>query len=127
LNRGFHWACGCGRVEVIQYLLEQGPEPAAILEGATALHSAAYGAQPRIVQVLLERNVPVDVIDANYEATPLGWALYGWQHPSPDIQRDAYYEVVALLVAAGARVEESWLDSEDPRMRATLTSPPRWH
>lgn len=123
VNRGFHWACGGGHIEVVRYLLEQSSvNPAAILDGATALHSAAYGAQPRVVQSLLELNVPVDVIDTEYEATPLGWALYGWHNPSPDIQRDAYYEVVALLVAAGARVEESWLNSEDPRMNASLVS-----
>jgi len=126
LQRGFHWACGCGRLEVVRYLLEQGIDPAAVFDGATALHGAAYGAQPGVVRLLLEREVQVDVIDTHYEATPLGWALYGWQHPSPDIDRNDYHEVVKSLVTAGARVDEGWLNDEemrsDSRMRAALTS-----
>ena len=45
--------------------------------------------------------------------TPLGWALHGWCDPPPEAERGNYYDVVALLVAAGATVDPAWLDEKD--------------
>jgi hypothetical protein len=58
--------------------------------------------------------------------------LYAWADPPPEAKRGNYYEVVALLIAAGATVDRAWLDHPDrerpitqrvhadPRMQAAL-------
>jgi hypothetical protein len=63
--------------------------------------------------------------DDKYQSPPLGWAIHGWCDP-PAGNHGRQREVVALLVAAGAKVEPEWLDSEkvrgDPAMLAALRS-----
>src|SRR5213078_2064902 len=90
---------------------------------------AAYGGHVKLVKLLLKRKAPVNTKDESYRGTPLGWALYGWGYPPPEANRAAYYEIVALLVAAGATVEPAWLAKRGPldkqvradaRMRAAL-------
>ena len=78
------------------------------------------------MKALLRRRPRLDVRDASFGGTPLGWALHGWRERRDDpAKREPYYEVVALLVAAGAPVELDWLNEEnaktDPRMFAVLT------
>src|SRR5260370_9281649 len=120
---GFTWACGCGRTNVVEFLLEMGVNVNAMPHGETGLHCAAYGGQLNIVKLLLERRSAPDIKDKTYDATPLGWALYGWANP-PETKDGRYYEVVALLVAAGATVEPECLANEkvcsDPNMLAAL-------
>jgi hypothetical protein len=43
-------------------------------------------------------------------------SLYGWGEPAPEGRRDNYYEVVALLVAAGATVDAKWLADPNREM-----------
>jgi len=73
--------------------------------GETGLHWAAYGGYSDIVKLLLKRKAPVDIKDKRYGATPLGWGLHGWCYPPPEAKRARYHEVIALLVAAGAKVD----------------------
>src|SRR2546423_6251020 len=75
---------------------------------------AAYGGYVDTVRVLLRRNAPVNVKDATFEGTPLGWALYAWSGGGPHAGDSRYYNVVKLLVAAGATLAQEWLD-EDQR------------
>lgn len=123
MQLGFSWACGCGRTNVVEFLLEKGIDVNARPQGETGLHWAAYGGQLAIVTLLLERKALLDIKDDSYDSTPLGWALYGWGHP-PETNGGGYYEIVALLVAAGANVESEWLADEkvqsDVRMLAAL-------
>ncbi len=133
---GFAWACEFGRTSVVDFLLQKGIEVDARLrhDGQTGLHWAAYNGHVQTVQLLLERKAAVNVKDKSYDGTPLGWALYGWGDPPPEANRDGYYKVAALLVAAGAMVDPAWLadpDREialiekvraDPRMLAALGS-----
>ncbi len=123
METGFTWACGCGRTNVVEFLLEMGVNVNAMPHGETGLHCAAYGGQLNIVKLLLERRSAPDIKDKTYDATPLGWALYGWANP-PETRDGRYYEVVALLVAAGATVEPECLADEkvcsDPNMLAAL-------
>jgi ankyrin repeat protein len=123
METGFMWACGRGKTSVVEFLLEKGVDVNARRQGETALHWAAYGGQSDIVTLLLERKALVDIKDESYGATPLGWALHGWGHP-PEANGGRYYELVALLVAAGATVESQWLVDEkvrsDVRMLAAL-------
>jgi len=115
---GFAWACEYGRTNVVDYLLQKGIDVGARLrhDGQTGLHWAAYGGHLDAVKLLVERNAPVNAIDGSYELTPLGWALYGWNNPSPESNRAGYYQVVAVLVAAGGTLSPSWENDEDRRL-----------
>jgi ankyrin repeat protein len=116
MELGFQWACEYGRTSVVAFLLKQGIEVGASPHGETGLHWAAYGAHADIVKLLLKRKAPVEVKDIRFDGTPLGWALYGWGESSPGAKRGRYYEIVALLVAAGATVNPAWLDEKDRGM-----------
>jgi hypothetical protein len=128
MTDGFTWACEYGRTEVIEFLLDHGIDAGTYLprpHGQTGLHWAAHGAHVDAVKLLLTRHAPVDAKDQTFDETPLGWALHGWRSGRPeDARRDAYYDVVRLLVAAGATVKPEWLADKqvvaDPRMGAAL-------
>jgi hypothetical protein len=130
MHNAFAWACQYGRTSVVDFLLQRGMQIDAKLphNGQTGMHWAASNAHVDTVKLLLERQAPVDAKDETWGGTPLGWALHGWgeawrHQPSGDT-RERYYEVVALLVDAGAVVKPEWLVDEniraDPRMVAAL-------
>jgi ankyrin repeat protein len=95
-------------------------------DGETGLHWAAYEGNGDIVRLLLDRGARVDLKDQSYGGTPLGWALYGWgaeeRHGGT-----RYYEVVALLARAGAKLDPDWYEEDGDRQRAVkkLQSDPR--
>ena len=129
LKDGFTWACEYGHTNVVEHLLDRGVDASEVLprpHKQTGLHWAAYGGHPNTVKALLRRNPPLDVRDASFNGTPLGWALYAWweRRTQGGASLEPYYEIVALLVAAGAPVEPRWLGDEDmqadPRMFAAL-------
>jgi ankyrin repeat protein len=104
MELGFMWACEYGRTSVVAFLLQKGMRVSAQPHGETALHWAAYGGHSDIVKLLLKQKAPLDIKDQRYGATPLGWALHGWCYPPPEAKRARHYEVIALLVAGGAKV-----------------------
>jgi hypothetical protein len=64
------------------------------------------------------------VRDDSHGATPLGWALYGWQYLPLGATRVNYYAIAARLVGAGAVFERESVPAEtlaaDTRMQAAL-------
>jgi uncharacterized protein len=92
------------------------------LFGETALHWAALLGEDRLAGRLIEGS-DLDLRDEKYNSPPLGWAIHGCYNP-PAGNQGRQREVAALLVAAGARVESEWLESEqvraDPAMPAVL-------
>lgn len=128
MKNAFVWACGYGRTEVAEFLLDRGIEVDARFQshgrGHTALHLAGYHAHLEIARILIRRGASIDVTDETWGTTPLVWALHAWsQDPTAPIER--YYDVVAMLVAAGATVKPEWLEWDrvqaDPEMLGALT------
>ena len=125
---GFSMACTYGRADVVDCLLDRGIDVGTQIRGHgeshTALHVAAFHGHVEVVRVLLRRGARVDVIDKTWGTPPLVWALTGWSR-EPVIDDGRYYEVVALLVGAGANVKPDLLDWDkaraDPKMIAALT------
>jgi len=121
LTDGFAWACEFGRTAVVDFLLKKGMQVYAKLphHGQTGLHWAACGGHANTVKLLLDRGAPIDAKDENFDGTPLAWALYSWGNSPGMAKRGQYYEVVALLVRAGAKLDSSWFEEEgDERSRA---------
>ena len=113
---GFTWACEFGRIEVIDFLVRGRIQADARLSrGETGLHWAAYGGHAAAVRLLLEHGARVDAIEEEYDGTPLGWALYGW---GAENAQGSFYEAVALLARAGAKLEAAWFEGDEDRRRA---------
>jgi hypothetical protein len=69
--------------------------------------------EDRLVERLIAGS-DLDLKDTQYHSPPLGWAIHGWSNP-PAGNQGRQREVVALLVAAGAKVEPEWLENEKVR------------
>ena len=126
MKDAFAWACEFGRTSVVDFLLQRGISVDAKLkhDGQTGLHWAAFHGHLDTARLLLQRGAPVDAKDESYSGTPLGWALYAWgnsRQPSelrPTGPGGRYYEVVSLLVQAGAKVDPQWYEEDEDRRRA---------
>jgi hypothetical protein len=95
-------------------------------DGHTGLHVAAFHGQLDAVKGLLQHGADIHAIDKTWKSPPLRWALTGWQRSG---HLGQYYEVVAQLVAAGARVTSEIIEWDkaqlDPDMLAALRTRPR--
>jgi len=124
LYSGFNWACEYGHLSVVEFLLDRG---VSLSDGRQiGVYWAAHGAHVVILKQLLKRNPPLNAREKAFNATPLGWAVHGWwEHKDQDeAALEPRYEIVRLLVAAGAQVEAQWLTGadaiQDARMRNAL-------
>jgi ankyrin repeat protein len=113
LRSGFKWACAYGRMEVVKFLVETNIDINALHRGETPLHWAAYGGHGEIVQLLLRHRARTEIRDETFGGTPLGWAVYGWGESKREAEHEKYYEIVELLVGAGARIDRNWLNEKD--------------
>ena len=93
-------------------LLDKGanPDPRGLF-GATALHWAAIMGMADLVKRLMDHGVYIYLRDAQYSATPLGWAVQGWLEP-PRGARGEHIACAALLVEAGLQPDTDWRHSE---------------
>jgi ankyrin repeat protein len=79
--------------------------------GGTPLHWAAFHGNTAMTQEILKHNPPLEAVDHDYHATPLGWATHGsqngWHRKTGD-----YAKVVELLCKAGAVVPKELYGTE---------------
>lgn len=69
--------------------------------GATPLHWAAFHGNAEMTKSVLAFNPPLELLDADFHGTPLGWAIHGSQHGWCTRTGD-YPATVGLLLEAGA-------------------------
>lgn len=85
-------------------MLQQGwPANAALDNGETALHYAAWHGNLPMVRALLEHNAQVNVFETEHGGNPLAWALHGSLH-SWHKEKGDYPGVARALLAAGTSI-----------------------
>jgi Ankyrin repeats (3 copies)/Ankyrin repeat len=72
---------------------------------ATPLHWSAFHGNAEMAREILRYNPPLERTDADFNSTPLGWAIHGsehgWYHETGD-----YAGTVEALLKAGAKIPE---------------------
>lgn len=121
-------AASLGAEQMATRLLEAGAKPELRgVFGETALHWAAMLGEDRLVAKLIPGS-DVNLKDNKYQSSPLGWAVHGWCDP-PAGDHGQQRDVILMLVAAGAKVEAQWLNSEriqtDAQLLAVMSRPAR--
>ena len=112
-------AASLGAEDVGIRLLEAGAKPEVRgVFGETALHWAAMLGEDRLAAKLIPGS-DVNLKDEKYQSSPLGWAVHGWCNPPAGDHR-RQRDVILMLVAAGAKVESQWLNSEKIRTGAQV-------
>jgi hypothetical protein len=100
---------------VVRALLKAGlPVDARGQHRATPLHWAAFHGNCEMIKAILSFGPPLEATDADFNGTPLGWAIHGsengWHGNTGD-----YAGTVQALLAAGARLPERLGGSEAVR------------
>lgn len=95
--------------EAVELMLDLGfpvahPETS---HGYTPLHNAAWAGAGDLVELLLARGHPVDIVDPGYNSTPLGYAVHDClvekRHPEGEFAR-----VIRALIDAGSPWNALW-------------------
>jgi ankyrin repeat protein len=90
------------------------PVDARSQHNATPLHWAAFHGNAEMVDLILQKNPPLEVTDADFNATPMGWAIHGsengWQRETGN-----YAAVVEALLRAGAKPPQKVAGSAEAR------------
>jgi ankyrin repeat protein len=69
----------------------------------TPLHWAAFHGNVEMTREILEYDPPLEQTDADFHATPLGWAIHGSEHGWYR-QAGDYAATVEVLLKAGAKL-----------------------
>ena len=99
----------------VRLMLEAGwPVDVRGQHGGTALHWAAFHGNAAMAELILEHNPPLELLDSDFNATPLGWATHGSEHGWCCKTGD-YAGTVEALLKAGAKPLEKIEGSETVR------------
>jgi ankyrin repeat protein len=79
--------------------------------GGTPLHWAAFHGNAEMTQAVLRYNPPLEWIDIDFHATPLGWAIHGSEH-GECCGTGNYAATVKALLEAGAKPPEKVAGTE---------------
>ena len=95
------------KTAVVRLMIESGlPVDARGQHQATPLHWAAFHGNVEMAEILLRYTPQLESRDADFNGTPLGWAIHGsengWHRDAGD-----YAATVKALIAAGAKVPAS--------------------
>jgi ankyrin repeat protein len=91
---------------VVRLMLECGwPVDARGQHQATPLHWAAFHGNEVMAKAILRLGPPLEVTDADFHGTPLGWAIHGSEHGWHSKSGNYVGTVVALL-NAGAKIPD---------------------
>jgi ankyrin repeat protein len=89
--------------EVVRLLIESGfPADATTQHRATPLHWAAFHGNPEMTEILLLTKPDLEARDADFQGTPLDWAIHGSEHGWHARTGD-YPATVEALLNAGAK------------------------
>ena len=73
--------------------------------GATALHWAGFHGNAEMTAEILRNKPALELIDADFKLTPLGWAIYGSEN-GWYCRTGNYPDTVEMLLEAGAKLPE---------------------
>jgi ankyrin repeat protein len=91
---------------VVRLMLECGwPVDARGQHQGTPLHRAAFHGNEEMARAILRLGPPLEVTDADFHGTPLGWAIHGSEHGWSCKSGD-YAATVEALLKAGAKVPD---------------------
>jgi hypothetical protein len=109
LERGFLWACEYGHKNLVEFLLQRGPDLGTQANtGQTALHWAVIGGQLEMIKLLLQHGASLEAKNA-YGGSALGQALWSSVNGDPGID---HVSIIEALLDAGAKMEDgslAWL------------------
>ena len=72
---------------------------------ATPLHWAAFHGNDEMAEAILRFGPPLEVTDADFHGTPLGWAIHGSEH-GWHCESGDYAATVEALLKSGAKVSD---------------------
>ena len=70
--------------------------------GGTALHWAGFHGNAEMAREILRYNPPLELVDHDFDATPLGWATHGSEH-GWHCRTGDYAGTVEAMLKAGAK------------------------
>jgi ankyrin repeat protein len=80
--------------------------------GERPLHTAAYGGNAEVVQLLIDAGADLEARDANFDGTPLAYATVGSGERAG--QPGNWVDTVRLLIDAGASRDDVWISGKPP-------------
>ncbi len=92
---------------VVRVMLAAGfPVDARGQHQGTPLHWAAFHGNAAMTREILGHHPPLELTDADFHATPLGWAIHGSEN-GWNCRTGDYAATVQLLLSAGAKIPEN--------------------
>ena len=96
------------------------PVAALAQHGGTPLHWACFHGNPEMIVDALRYDPPLDVLDNDFNDSPMGWLVFGALHCWRGTSTAKHAACVPLLLAAGAEVTETWLPTGDDALDRAL-------